>query len=102
MLKTYNYNNLTSEQIKSLITRNADSSNEIGARVEAIIERVRTEGDGALFSYSEQFDKVSLTKLCIEFDEIEKLASEIGESEQKALEKAYYNIHNFHLAQLNE
>ncbi|SMO47522.1 histidinol dehydrogenase [Solitalea koreensis] len=102
MLKKYNYKDLGSEQIRLLVTRNADNANEIGARVESIIERVKSEGDKALFSYSEQFDKVSLNKLFIEFDEIEKLASKIDESEQKALEKAYYNIHKFHLAQISE
>ncbi|MNF07548.1 bifunctional histidinal dehydrogenase/ histidinol dehydrogenase [compost metagenome] len=51
-----------------------------------------------MFSYSEQFDKVKLSRLYIEFDEIEQLAAEVDEVEQKALEKAFYNIHKFHLS----
>lgn len=102
MLKTYNYTTLSKDEISKLITRNADSSNEIGEAVETIIETVKNSGDKALFSYSEQFDKVKLSRLFIEFDEIEQLAAEVDEVEQKALEKAFYNIHKFHLSQLKK
>ncbi|UKJ05762.1 histidinol dehydrogenase [Solitalea lacus] len=100
MLKKYNYNELSNQQLQQLITRNADTTNEIGNSVEAIINQVKVDGDKALFQFSEQFDKVKLSKLFIEFDEIEELAGQIDEIEQKALEKAFYNIHKFHLEQL--
>ncbi|MND57111.1 histidinol dehydrogenase [Solitalea canadensis] len=100
MLRTYNYNTLSKDEISKLISRNVDSSNEISSAVEAIIEKVKTEGDKALLAYSAQFDRVTLSRLVIEFDEIEQLANEVDEVEQKALEKAFYNIHKFHLSQL--
>ncbi|POY37851.1 histidinol dehydrogenase [Solitalea longa] len=102
MLKTYNYNELSDPQLKQLITRNADSSNEIGSVVEEIISNVKANGDKALFNYAEKFDKISLSSLFIGFEEIQELAAQVEEHEQKALEKAFYNIHKFHMEQLKD
>ncbi|MCO4294190.1 histidinol dehydrogenase [Solitalea sp. MAHUQ-68] len=102
MLKSYNYSALGSQELQKLITRNADSSNEIGTAVEEIIAEVRTNGDKALLNYAQKFDKVNLSSLFIGFEEIQELASQVEEHEQKALEKAFYNIHKFHLEQLKD
>ncbi|MDY3268001.1 MAG: histidinol dehydrogenase [Phocaeicola sp.] len=64
-----------------------------------VLDRVRTEGDKAVFDYEEKFDKVKLDSLCVteeEFAEADKLVSiEL----KAAIHLALNNITTFHSAQ---
>ncbi|WP_028297331.1 histidinol dehydrogenase [Olivibacter sitiensis] len=102
MLKSYSFNNLLPSEIKELTLRNVDASEEIGHRVNVIIDEVMAKGDAALRDYAQQFDGVVLEQLYIEQDEIDALAATLNRLEQRALEIAFNNIHRFHAAQLRK
>ena len=100
MLKTYQYKDLTKEQIQELVNRNTDPNNAIQDTVLQIINEVKTVGDTALKSYAKQFDKVDLEKLYLGQEEIDELASTISRDQMRALEIAFQNIYKFHQTQL--
>ena len=70
-------------------------------QVTEIIANVRANGDKALFTYSEKFDKAKLTALEVSAEEIER-AYEGTDAEFKAvLEEAAANIRAFHQNQVH-
>ncbi|HVW12841.1 MAG TPA: histidinol dehydrogenase [Mucilaginibacter sp.] len=99
-MKTYNYSDLSKTDIQKLVQRNVDPADEIRAVVEDVIQNVRTNGDQALLEYAAKFDKVELTSLAIEKEELEQLSSTIAPEQKKALQTAYNNIYKFHQSQL--
>ena len=99
-MKTYNYSNLSKNEIQKLVQRNVDPAEEIRAVVEGVIDNVRSNGDSALLSYAAQYDKVELKKLAIEKDELDQLASTLLPEQKQALQTAYTNIYKFHTSQL--
>ena len=99
-MKTYNYSNLSKNEIQKLVQRNVDPAEEIRGVVEGVIENVRSNGDSALLSYAAQFDKVELKKLAIEKEELDRLASTLLPEQKEALQTAYANIYKFHQSQL--
>lgn len=100
MLKIYNLNSLSKQDVEQLCKRNADENRSVKTVVENIIAHVKSKGDAALFAYAEQFDHVSLDKLVIEKDELTELSGSISEKEKQAITIAYQNIKKFHEAQL--
>lgn len=85
--------------LSSALQRNKTNSGQVGERVRSILEAVRTEGDGALLRYAQQFDSVHLESLRVrdeEFAEAEKLVSPTLKA---ALSEASRNIRTFHEAQ---
>ena len=99
-MKIYSYKDLTQQTIKELTSRSISDDNLVAARVENIISTVKTDGDTALRSYAEQFDKVKLSSLFIGKDELSQLAKAIPENVKSAIDTAYQNIYTFHEAQL--
>ncbi|TCC92065.1 histidinol dehydrogenase [Pedobacter frigiditerrae] len=100
MLKLYNYKDLTAQKIEELCSRKVEDDNLVFSRVENIIAAVKSEGDAALLSYAEQFDKVKLSSLFIGKEELVELAKQIPLSVKNAIDVAYQNIYKFHEAQL--
>lgn len=99
-MKTYNLDQLSESQKTKLCNRSLADDASISQKVSLIIEEVKTQADKALFSFSQNFDKVTLTSLCINQESIAKLAANIPQSGKEAIDIAYKNIHKFHLAQL--
>lgn len=99
-MQTFNYSDLSKQDIQKLVQRNVDPEDEIRAVVEGIIETVRTQGDKALVDYAAKFDKVELKQLTVEKGEIHALASTLLPEQKQALETAYKNIYKFHQTQL--
>ena len=99
-MKRYTYSDLSKADIQKLVQRNVDPADEIREAVEAIIKNVRTDDDDALIAYAYKFDKVVLTRLAIEKDELGELASTLKPGEKRALQTAYDNIYKFHQVQL--
>ncbi|WP_144940663.1 histidinol dehydrogenase [Paenibacillus sp. 32O-W] len=64
--------------------------------VKEIIERVRTEGDRALFYYTEQHDRVKPDKLRLEEAEIQAAYEQVDEPFLQAIREAAANIRAFH------
>lgn len=72
----------------------------IGCRVQAILERVRKDGDKALAELSMEIDKVDLSDgIQVSKEEIAMAASLVTDQLKKAIEDAYKNIYAFHSAQ---
>lgn len=99
-MKIYNYSNLTKQEIESVCLRQLEDDSSIAERVKSIIDRVKTEGDTALFDYASTFDKVQLQQLFIEKTEIKRIAETIPTEAKAAIDTAYRNIKTFHAAQL--
>lgn len=99
-MKIFNYQDITESEIKKLVQRNADVSNEVGAIVETVIADVQANGDSALVNYALKFDNVALTKLYLNKNELEELAAAVLPAQKAAIDTAYNNIYKFHKAQL--
>jgi histidinol dehydrogenase len=99
-MKTYNYSDLTKDDIQKLVQRNVDPANEIRAIVEEVIVNVKEHGDRALLDYALKFDRVELNKLYLDKDELTEIATTVLPEQKAALEIAYNNIYKFHEAQL--
>lgn len=98
-MKTYKYSDLSKADINQLILRNPDTKNEIRSKVEEIIDEVKKNGDSALKSFAQKFDGVVLENLCIEKEEINRLADKIEPQVKAAIKIAYQNIKKFHESQ---
>ena len=75
---------------------------DVSAAVREIIEKVRAEGDAALFYYNEKFDKAKLNDLRVSEAEIEEAYSSVDPEFVRILEKAAENIRIFHEKQKRE
>ncbi|WP_259069820.1 histidinol dehydrogenase [Mucilaginibacter sp. X4EP1] len=99
-MKTYNYSDLNTDDVKKLVQRNVDPANEIRAVVDEIITSVQRHGDKALLDYALKFDQVNLNKLYLDKNELTEIALTVSSAQKEALEIAYNNIYKFHAAQL--
>jgi histidinol dehydrogenase len=71
----------------------------LSSTVKNILNRVRIGGDDALLAFTEQFDKVKLSQLELDKDELNEAAKKIPQPLKEAIDKAYENIKKFHAAQ---
>lgn len=86
------------EEIFSAVMEKVD----VSATVKEIIEKVKAEGDAALYYYAEKFDKAKLTSLRVSEEEIaEAIASQPSEFIE-ILKEAAENIREFHQKQKND
>lgn len=99
-MKIYSFKDLNKQEIETICSRQATDDNLITEQVKSIIETVQTQGDEALLSYTEQFDKVKLNSLFIDKNSIAELAKTIPTEVKNAIDIAYQNIYKFHEAQL--
>lgn len=68
--------------------------------VTGIIERVKSEGDAAIFALTEKFDGVKLSSLEVSKEEIEEGVSKVEREFIGILERAAANIRKFHERQV--
>ena len=66
------------------------------ATVEAILERVRSEGDAALFELTEQFDGVRLDSLRVPDSELDAAVAGLAPALREAMEVSIANVEAFH------
>ncbi|MEA4866936.1 MAG: histidinol dehydrogenase [Rikenellaceae bacterium] len=93
------FENPSPEIWPQLILRAQAFEGEISAKVSEILQRVKREGDEALFDLTEKLDGVKLTKLFLGNEEIEEYAKGVSEEVKEAIGTAISNIGKFHLAQ---
>lgn len=98
-MKTYNYTNLTTEEISKLLKRPKIDFTSIFQTVQPILDAVEKEGDIAIKQYTEQFDGVKLESVVINPKEIEVT---LDAETKEAIDMAFGNIYRFHKAQLVE
>lgn len=72
----------------------------IEARVQALLERVRKDGDKALTEIAAEIDKVDLSAgIEVNHEEILQASEEVSDELKASIAKAYENIYAFHNAQ---
>jgi histidinol dehydrogenase len=88
---------------KALFTRQggpgAKVDEEREKTVRLIIDRVRREGDKALYDYSEKFDGVKLTSLVVSKEDMERAYREIDKELLSSMELAADHIRAYHQMQ---
>lgn len=98
-MKTYQYSDLSSEEISKLFKRPKIDFTSIFKTVQPIIDAVEHDGDEAVKKYTSQFDGVKLDSVVLRPQDIEiDLDPEI----RKAIDTAFDNIFRFHKAQFSE
>ena len=100
-MKIYSFNKLTKSELQQLCSRSIADDDLIKTSVQQIIETVKTNGDTALLSYAEKFDKIKLSSLFIGKEELAEIAKAIPPTAKSAIDIAYQNIHTFHSAQVH-
>lgn len=97
MMDTYEYHNLSNDEIETLCRRPRLDFESILDDIKPITEEVRQNGDEAVLRYTEKFDGVSPDPLLINpFEEEFSLEKPVKE----AIDTAYQNIFRFHKAQI--
>ena len=103
MLQLLDWNSLDQNTQRAALARPAMADRaDLAARVAAIIERVRREGDAALIGFAREFDRVEIDALRVDPAEIAAALGRLGAEQRTALEVAAENIRSFHQAQLRE
>ena len=92
---------LTAERQSNLLARPALAKDaSVATSVAAIIERVRREGDAALFDLTQKLDGVRLRSLEVGDKEIDESGARLNAAQRDAIETAARNIETFHRLQL--
>lgn len=82
--------------ITELKERVGETEQEIILSVTEILNKVRKEGDKALFELTKTFDKVELKTLEVSKSELDECFNKVEEDFIKALEEAKSNIEDYH------
>jgi len=84
--------------LENLLKRSPNQYGEYEARVQQIIEEVRTRKDDAVFEYTQRFDGCSLTADTIRVteEEIKEAYDKIDEKLLDVIRKAIVNIRSYH------
>ncbi|MBQ2585858.1 MAG: histidinol dehydrogenase, partial [Bacteroidaceae bacterium] len=84
---------------KALLTRPQKNQKDLSALVQAVLDRIKAEGDFAVKEYELQFDHVALDSLQVSETEMEEAETLVGDELKEALRLAHANIEKFHAAQ---
>ena len=96
MIKILKYGEVSSDEIFARATPSVN----VESIVAEIIENVKENGDKALISYCEKFDKAKLTALQVSEAEMQAAAEAVDPEFLAILEKAAANIRRFHERQV--
>ena len=96
MIKIMEYGQVSADEIFDRGTATAD----VSGLVREILANVKENGDKALFSYCEKFDKAKLTSLEVTAEEIEEAFATVEPQFLSILEQAAENIRAFHTRQV--
>ncbi|MBQ4242862.1 MAG: histidinol dehydrogenase, partial [Lachnospiraceae bacterium] len=102
-MRTVKLNKETKKDIlANLLKRSTNDYGEIEERVKSIIERVRTEGDSAVYDYARQFDRCDLNddNFMVTEAEIEEGAASIDSKLYEVMERSFANIRSYHEKQV--
>ncbi|MCF0041063.1 histidinol dehydrogenase [Dyadobacter fanqingshengii] len=88
------------DQWPALLARPVQEAQDIEAKVNPILEKVRNEGDQGIRELALKFDKTVLDNIAFTEAELAGAADQLDESLKQAIGQAYQNIYKFHEAQL--
>lgn len=102
-MRTVVWQSLNKDQQASVLERPAiiEGAN-VTAAVAEVIEQVRLNGDQALRTLTEKFDRVSPENIRVSAEEIQAASARLSEEMKQALDQAYANITKFHKAQISQ
>ncbi|MBC5831243.1 histidinol dehydrogenase [Vibrio metschnikovii] len=102
-MRTVVWPSLSETQQESVLERPAISAGaNITATVQDLISQVRREGDKALLTLTEKFDRVKPDTLRVSQAEIDAASERLSAEMKQALQQAYSNIAKFHKAQKSQ
>jgi histidinol dehydrogenase len=90
------------EKWTELLRRPQIDSSSLFETVQSVLDEVRKNGDKAVRTYTERFDKVSVADLEVSKDEIEEAVQLVDPQLKQAIEMARRNIWKFHAEQQHE
>src|SRR6476661_2328992 len=96
------YNGPNENEIIEIVTRPTSDINELNAKVSAILNDVKTNGDYALRKYSREFDKCEFDDLEVSLDEFDAAEAAVSAELKDAIRLAISSIEKFHCSQLEE
>jgi len=96
MIRILQYGQIPEEEIFA----RADYAAHVEDAVSAIIQKVREEGDEALFAFTKKFDGADLDSLRVSAEEMDEALSMMEPEFLRILERAAANIRRFHSAQV--
>lgn len=85
-----------------LESRNEDTSSDVIASVNKILQDVKKNKDEAVLRYTKEFDGIELTNLRVEDEEIDRYAALADPYFVECMKKAKQNIEFYHKAQLSK
>ncbi|MCF2491412.1 histidinol dehydrogenase [Dyadobacter sp. CY347] len=88
------------DQWPALLARPVQEAQDIEAKVNPILEKVRKEGDPGIKELALQFDKTVLDNIAFTEAELAGAAGKLDDALKQAIKQAYQNIYKFHEAQL--
>ncbi len=94
-------NQMDAAQIRELIKRPYNSSEDLNQLIKKVFADVKKDGDSALRYYTYLFDKVKIDKIATEDDQIDSPES-VSADLRRAMQLAKKNIEKFHRAQLQD
>jgi histidinol dehydrogenase len=89
-------------ELDAIVSRKLQDDSSIKDSVVEILNKVKEEGDDALYYYSEKFDGVKLDSLIVSESEFEEAEALVSDDMKNSLKIASKNIRAFHEAQLPE
>src|SRR5262249_44654489 len=95
---------LGQDELATVMRRAEQDISSLLPAAQAVIERVRKEGDSALVDYTRQFDapNYSIESRCAGREDFARARDEIGPAVVDAIQKAHDNIRRFHEEQMPE
>lgn len=94
-------NGRDNELFRKLTERSQLDQNDVLDKVNAVIQKIRAEGDKAVFEYTRQFDGVDINEgsFRVSEEEMEKACSQVDPKLLEVIRKAKGNIEAFHVKQ---
>ena len=92
----------TKDILENLLKRSPNNYGKVESTVAQILDKVKNEGDAALFAYTKEFDKADVTKETIRVTdaEIEEAYAQIDPALLGVIRKALVNIRKYHEKQI--
>ena len=92
----------TKDILENLLKRSPNNYGKFESKVAQILDKVKNEGDAALFAYTKEFDKADVTKETIRVTdaEIEEAYAQIDPALLGVIRKALVNIRKYHEKQI--
>lgn len=92
----------TKDILENLLKRSPNNYGKFESTVAQILDKVKNEGDSALFAYTKEFDKADVTKETIRVTdaEIEEAYAQIDPALLGVIRKALVNIRQYHEKQI--